>query len=112
MLLGAFGAGPGFDPSTAARWSDLAGRLAFCGAVAPSMPSEPAPGVRGGTVVAGDPIGGEWSVAVVGPHSAAALSAHDLGPRVRAAERFAFHLTHERDAVVAAAGALMARIRT
>ncbi len=112
LMLGAFGAGPGFDRSTAARWSELAGRLAFCGAVAPSMPSEPAPGVRGGTVVHGDPVGGEWSLAVVGPHVAAALSAHDLGPGVRSDERFAFHLTHDRDAVVAAAGALMARIRT
>ena len=68
--------------------------------------------MRGGTVVPGDPVGGEWSVAVVGPHFAAALSAHDLGPGVRGDERFAFHLTHDRDAVVAAAGALMARIRT
>lgn len=111
MLLGAFGAGPGFDAATATRWSGLAERLAFCGAVAPTMSSEPAPGVRGGTVAPGDAVGGEWSVAVVGPHLAAALSAHDLGPGRRADERFAFHLTHDRDAVVAAAGALMARIR-
>ena len=50
-------------------------------------------------------------MAVVGPHFAAALSAHDLGPGLRGDERFAFHLTHDRDAVVAAAAALMARIR-
>ena len=59
--------------------------------------------MRGGTVVPGDPVGGEWSLAVVGPHVAAALSAHDLGPGLRGDERFAFHLTHDRDAVVAAA---------
>jgi EAL domain-containing protein (putative c-di-GMP-specific phosphodiesterase class I) len=111
LLLASFGAGPGFDLAAAERWSRLAGGLAFCAAIAPDLATDPAPGVRGGSVPASDPVSREWAVAVVAPHFAAALSAHDLGPDEPADARFAFVLTHEREPAIAAAASLMARIR-
>jgi EAL domain-containing protein (putative c-di-GMP-specific phosphodiesterase class I) len=96
LLLGAFGAGPGFVAAEAERW--------------PELGSEPAPGVRGRSLPASDPAAHEWAVAVVAPHFAAALSAHDLGPDQSPASRFAFVLTHERELAVACAAALMARL--
>jgi EAL domain-containing protein (putative c-di-GMP-specific phosphodiesterase class I) len=110
LLLGAFGAGPGFGAVEAARWSEVAGTVALCGAVGPAISSEPAPGVRGRSLPAFDPAAREWGVAVVAPHFAAALSAHDLGPSEPAEARYAFVLTHERDLAVQCATALLARI--
>jgi EAL domain-containing protein (putative c-di-GMP-specific phosphodiesterase class I) len=110
ILLGAFGAGPGFVPAEAARWSQVAATLALCGAVGPQLGSEPAPGVRGRSLPASDPTAHEWAVAVVAPHFAAALSAHDLGAGEPPDERYAFVLTHDRELAVGSAAALMARL--
>jgi DICT domain-containing protein len=76
------------------------------------MDAEPAPGVRGATIGEDDPLLGEWSVAVLGPHFAAALVAVDLGdqgPEMQ--RRFDFALTYDRDLVVEAASALMRRVQ-
>ena len=58
----------------------------------------------------GDPVLGEWDIAVVGPHFAGALVARDLGgggPDLD--RRFSFVLTYERELVVDVASALLAR---
>ena len=54
---------------------------------------------------------GEWDVAVVGPHFAGAFVARDLGDTGADGDRrFDFFVTYERELVVRAARALMARI--
>ena len=74
------------------------------------MEAEPAPGVRGSALSSDDPLGGEWSVVVIGPHSPA-LVAKDMGDEGPEPERrFSFALTYDRDLVVSAAGPLLERV--
>ncbi len=54
---------------------------------------------------------GEWAVAVLAPHFAAALLARDLGDDGPDADRrFEFALTYDRERVAAAARSLMSHI--
>ena len=71
--------------------------LAFCGVLGQDMPSEPAHGVRGALVHATDPLRLEWTVAVVSPHFAAALTAYDLGEEAPDDRRYEFVLTYDRE---------------
>ena len=76
------------------------------------MAVEPAPGVRGAALDPDDPLYGEWTVVVLGPHFAAALCAKDrfeTGPRLE--RLFDFALTYDRDLVIEAAAALMRRVQ-
>ena len=78
------------------------------------MPAEPEPGVRGGDLAPEDPVCREWSVAVVGPHFAAALVARDLDGSPRPAgsdpdRTFDYVLTHDRPLVLEVARSLLAR---
>jgi hypothetical protein len=58
-----------------------------------------------------DALIGEWDVAVVGPHFVGAMVARDLGDIGEDGDRrFDFFVTYERELVVRAARALMARI--
>jgi DICT domain-containing protein len=76
------------------------------------MEAEPAPGVRGAHLAGDDPLLGEWSVAVLGPHFAAALVATDLGDTGPENERrFDFALTYDRELVTEAATALIRRVQ-
>ena len=75
------------------------------------MADEPAPGVRGAVLAPDDPLAGEWSVVVIGPHFAAALVAQDMGDAGPEPERrFRFALTYDRDLVLAAAAPLIERV--
>jgi EAL domain-containing protein (putative c-di-GMP-specific phosphodiesterase class I) len=106
VLVGAFEGDTGFDDAARRRYAELARELAFCGAVGTGMPAEPADGVHGGRVHAGDPLAREWTVALVSPHASAALSA--CGPG--ADGQYDYVLTHDRELAAAATAALMARI--
>jgi EAL domain-containing protein (putative c-di-GMP-specific phosphodiesterase class I) len=106
LLVGGFDEVAGFDDAARRRYAELARELAFCGAVGTGMPSEPADGVHGGRLHAGDPVAHEWTVAVVSPHASAALSAY--GPD--ADGQYDYVLTHDRELAAAATAALMARI--
>ena len=71
----------------------------------------PTDGVRGADLATDDPLRGEWTVTVVGPHDASALIARDLGdggPDVE--RRFEFVTTHDGELVLRAARSLMARL--
>jgi EAL domain-containing protein (putative c-di-GMP-specific phosphodiesterase class I) len=109
VLVGAFERDERFDAAARRRYAELARSLAFCGAVGPGMPAEPAVGVRGGPVHAADPLAREWSVAVLSPHVCAALTASDVGS---GDGPYDYVLTHDRELAGAAAAALMARIPT
>jgi EAL domain-containing protein (putative c-di-GMP-specific phosphodiesterase class I) len=110
VLLSAFKHASAFSPDARVRYAGLARSVAFCGVLGQDMPSEPAPGVRGALVHPSDPLRLESTVAVVSPHFAAALTAHDLGEEAPEDRRYEFVLTYERELAVAAAASLMARV--
>jgi DICT domain-containing protein len=98
-------------PATVRRYTDLARSCAFVAAFGEELDGSPAPGVRTAPLTDDDPLRGEWSVVVVGPHEAVALVAQDLGDDGPDDQRrFAYAVTHERALVVAAAHALIARL--
>ena len=112
MILSAFQHARHFTAATARRYGRLAERCALVAALGVDMPRDPVPGVRGGVLVAGDPLEGEWSVAVLGPHYAGALLAKDLGDAgvAEGDRRFDYVVTHDRSAVELAAESLLRRI--
>lgn len=83
------------------------------GDVAPATgpPRARAPGHRITTIADDDPLYGTWTVLAIGPHVAAMLAGRAHGRRSRTLDRqFDFVLTHERDAIIECAQALMLRI--
>ena len=111
ILLAAFQTAERFTPRTRARYSRLAGEIAFVAGLGLGLEAEPAPGVRGATLAPEDALEDEWSVVVLAPHFAGALVAVDLGDRGADDERrFDFALTYDRDLVMTAAGSLMRRV--
>ncbi|MGY1762842.1 diguanylate cyclase domain-containing protein [Geodermatophilus sp. SYSU D00779] len=100
-----------FTPATTLRYRDLVERTGFVCALGEDLPVEPLPGLRGAALDPADPVRGEWDVTVLGPHFAAALLARDLGDDGPDAQRrFAYALTYDRDTVVRATAALLARV--
>jgi EAL domain-containing protein (putative c-di-GMP-specific phosphodiesterase class I) len=113
LVLAAFQHRDYFTARTSGRYVALAQSLALVGALGAGMPAEPAPGVRGAPLADGDPVLGEWDIAVISPHFTAALVARDLGdsgPESR--RRFEYHLTYNRDKATAVAKSLMERFVT
>ena len=110
VLLSAFEHESLFSPDARERYASLARVVAFCGVLGQEMPSEPVPGVRGAMVHPSDPLGREWTVTVVSPHLAAALTAYDLGEEEPDERRYEFVLTYDRELAVGTAAALMARV--
>jgi EAL domain-containing protein (putative c-di-GMP-specific phosphodiesterase class I) len=107
ILVGGFEGDERFDDAARARYADLAQGLAFCGVVGTGMAPEPAAGVHGGRLHAGDPLAREWTVSVVSPHASATLTASDPGT---GDDTYDYVLTHDRELAGAATAALMARI--
>jgi hypothetical protein len=111
LIVSAFQSDERFTELTRRRYTLLGADAAFVAALGVGMDAEPAPGVRGSSLDEDDPLTGEWSVAVLGPHFAAALVAVDLGDTGPEMERrFDFALTYDRDLVIEAASALMRRV--
>lgn len=100
-----------FTASTARRYADLVERVGFVCAVGEGLPREPVPGLRGAHLAPDDPIIGEWDIAVLHPHFAAALVARDLGDTGPDMDRrFEYVLTYRRDLVVEAAHQVFLRV--
>src|SRR5918995_6338670 len=100
-----------FTPATTLRYRDLVERTGFVCALGEDLPVEPLPGLRGAALDPADPVRGEWDVTVLGPHFSAALLARDLGDDGPDAQRrFAYALTYDRDTVIRATAALLARV--
>jgi EAL domain-containing protein (putative c-di-GMP-specific phosphodiesterase class I) len=111
VVLSTFQEAPYFTPATARRYASLADDAALVAALGVGLPSEPAPGVRGVSLNAAEPLRGEWDVTVLGPHFSAAFVARDLGDTGADFERrFDFALTYDRELVTRAARAMMQRI--
>jgi EAL domain-containing protein (putative c-di-GMP-specific phosphodiesterase class I) len=107
VLLACFQNVDRFGKPTRRRYERLATRGVFTAVLARDMPTEPAPGIRGARLEPSDPITYEWAVIVLGIQFAAALIAkeHTDEPGV-----FDFVVTHDRDAVIAAARPVIKRI--
>jgi diguanylate cyclase (GGDEF)-like protein/PAS domain S-box-containing protein len=100
-----------FTPATTLRYRDLVERTGFVCALGEDLSVEPLPGLRGAALSPADPLRGEWDVTVLGPHFSAALLARDLGDDGPDAQRrFAYALTYDRDTVIRATAALLARV--
>jgi len=107
VLVAAFEHELRFTDQVRARYAELGAQLAFCAIVGADVPPSPAPGVHGG------PERSEWTVAVVAPHFAAALVAHERREPGRAGEpRFDYVLTYDRELATAVAASLTARVST
>ncbi|MDQ1650283.1 MAG: hypothetical protein QOG60_2340, partial [Frankiaceae bacterium] len=111
LVLSTFQSQELFTPLTAARYTALAQDNAFIAVFGQGLSDEPAAGVRGISIADDDPLRHEWDVIVLGPHFAAALIARDLEDADEESERgFDYVVTHDRELVIRAARALMARI--
>ncbi len=111
LLVAAFDEDRHFCPRARERYAQLGRDLAFCGVVGRGLGGEPAPGVHGAEVHTGDPVGHEWTIAVVGPHFAAALVAHERRATGSDGEHvYDYVLTYDRERATAVAAALTARV--
>jgi EAL domain-containing protein (putative c-di-GMP-specific phosphodiesterase class I) len=111
VVLAAFQHVKFFTPRSRERYEELARTAALVGALGFGLGQEPAAGVRGAGLRDDEALFGEWDVAVIGPHFAGAFVARDLGDTGADGDRrFDFFVTYERELVVRAARALMARI--
>jgi EAL domain-containing protein (putative c-di-GMP-specific phosphodiesterase class I) len=100
-----------FTPATRRRYERLGARTSLTVALGVGMPDPTAPGVRGADLEPDESLAGEWDIAVLGPHYAAALVARDVGDTGPDPERrFEFVLTFDRELVVDVAAALISRV--
>ena len=111
VVLAAFQDAKHFTTKTERRYEMLARGASLVAALGVGLSEEPVPGVRGANIEPDDPLAGEWSVIVIGPHFAGALVAQDLGDTGREGDRrFVFTTAYDRGLVIAAARTLLARI--
>lgn len=109
LIASAFQSADRFTPLTADRYRLLAARAAFVAALGVGMPIEPVPGVRGAALRDDDPLRGEWSVVVLGPHFSGALVAKELETSSERPD-FSYAVTYDRDLVVRAATTLLRQV--
>ncbi len=111
VVLSAFQDARHFTPHTVRRYEMLARGASLVAALGVGLGEEPVRGVRGAHIPEGDPLAGEWSVVIVGPHFTGALVAQDLGDDGPDPERrFVFATAYDRALVIAAARTLLGRV--
>ena len=111
VVLSAFQAARHFTGHTVRRYETLVRSASLVAALGVGLGPEPVPGVRGAHINPDDPLAGEWSVVVIGPHFSGALVAQDLGDDgAEGDRRFVFATTYDRGLVLTAARSLLARI--
>lgn len=110
VVVGAFQAADRFAGSTAALYESIADHAALVAALGAGMPERPTANVLGASLAADDALRGEWAVCVVGAHFSAALIARELEGDRSSQRTFEFGLTHNRELVVDATRALLARV--
>jgi EAL domain-containing protein (putative c-di-GMP-specific phosphodiesterase class I) len=92
------------SPGEVAELQDLAGRLAFLGALG-APPGLAGGGIRTGPLLPEDTLRGTWTVIALGPGLAACFVARDAGDGT-----YDFATSYDRDLVVESALLLMARL--
>jgi hypothetical protein len=112
MLMAGLQQATFFTPPTRARYQALAARLPLVAVFGEDLPDDLG-AVRGVPLDPSDPLCRQWTVVMVGPHSAAALTAreHDLDGDVSGADRrFDLAMTHDRALVTRCARSLLDRM--
>jgi DICT domain-containing protein len=99
-----------FTAETRRGYEELAEAAALVCALGPGMPETPGVGIRGAALATDDPLNGEWIVAVVGPHFAAALVARETGQGGTPDQPFEHCVTYDRALVVEATDQLLRRV--
>ena len=100
-----------FRPRIQARFAQLALTSSLVAAIGTGMPIEPAPGVRGAGILGGSAMAEEWTLAIVSPLIAVAISARELRERNSQGERqFDFVMSYDRDLVVRIAAPIIEQI--
>ena len=99
-----------FTTETRRGYEELAEAAALVCALGPGMPEAPGVGIRGAALATDDPLNGEWIVAVVGPHFAAALVARETGEGGTQDQPFEHCVTYDRALVVEATDQLLRRV--
>ena len=97
------------DGDTAARYETLAATCAFVGIAGSDMPAAPAPGIRGVSLRAHDPLADQWVVVVLSPVYQGAVVARLVEQRGGDAV-YEYVRTQDRDTAVAVADTLMRRM--
>jgi EAL domain-containing protein (putative c-di-GMP-specific phosphodiesterase class I) len=98
-----------FNDRARRLYTELADRGVFTAVLGRDMPPDPGPGIRGARLDPTDPLLGQWSLVVLGPHFAAALLAKERDePELETT--FDFVVTYDRDLVIAAARPLLKRV--
>lgn len=116
MLMAALQRGRHLTRATHACYEELAGRLPLVAVFGVDLPEDPGSGLRYVPLASSDPLCREWAVVMLGPHTAAALLAHEHDSS--AAEvvpdqerRFDLVMTHDRALVTSCARSLLDRMR-
>ena len=102
-----------FGAPTLARYTALAATSPLVAVFSRGVAAEPSSGVRAVSLSPADPLGAQWIVLILGPHTAAALIARertDLPATSEADRQFDFVVTHDRTIVTASACALLNRV--
>jgi hypothetical protein len=100
-----------FTDETRRGYEDLAENAALVCALGPGMPQSPGAAIRGAALASDDPMNGEWIVAVVGPHFAAALVARETGRGgTDDPQPFEHCLTYDRTLVIEVTDQLLRRV--
>lgn len=111
VLLSSFGHHGLFTPAMAERYEGLAASAIFTGVAGVGIEEPPRSKVRYSTFRATDPLAREWAVTAVGPNVAAAIVARGLArPESGDDPEVELVVTDDRELVLLAARALMARV--
>lgn len=110
IVLTTFQDAVNLTPAVTRRYEQLATSCALVAVIGRSMSQHPIPGVRGGTVPVGHPLGDEWHVVVLSPDYAVALLAREYGADADGRPVMHYVLTHDRELVCTAARTLLAYV--
>ena len=116
MLMAALQRGRHLTRATHACYEELAGRLPLVAVFGVDLPEDPGSGLRYVPLASSDPLCQEWAVVMLGPHTAAALLAHEHDSSAAKVvpdyeRRFDLVMTHDRALVTSCARSLLDRMR-
>ncbi len=111
VLVASFDKDPRVGDGLRQRYAALGHELAFCALLGRAPQTDRDLSGYGALHLAGDARDAEWAIAVVGPHFAAALVAHEnAGADIAGEAMYDYVLTYDRVLATAVAAALTARV--
>lgn len=114
MLMTALQRATYFSQATKANYQAMAAELPLVAVFGEDLPDDLGKGVRGVPLASDDPLRLEWTVVILGPHTASALIARERdSPKAPVADedrRFDVMMTHDRALVTACVRSLLDRM--